>query len=477
MYEETQQSHVDLELACHAGNPHMNIQHTFTESTNSSKLQAEADTRLHGRWLLLARVAWFILVALALLVFVACLPEYIAQLQSVCNGAACATGQLTSQITEILRNLRLSIDSYVAINIAFIIVKALVWFMIGGVLFWRRSNDWMALIVSLMLVLQGTSTTLTTVAGSHSAWQFPAQFLDFFAYVILIFVILLFPNGRFVPRWTWLLMIVIIPEVGFYNFFRNLALNNDIWFILLLNLIWIGFVISIMVTQIYRYIRVSNLVQRQQSKWVIFAISITLLVEVGFSIPLLFFPLLNQSDSLYWLVTNTISSFALLLIPLSLGIAILRYRLWDIDNLINRTLVYGTLTVLLTLVYLGLIFALQYLLRGFISQPSDVVIVVSTLAIAALFQPLRRGIQGIIDRRFYRRKYDAVKTLEAFSATLRNEVDLNQLSEHLLEVVQETMQPAHVSLWLRKPTRVEKFHTESIFNHNRRNEDGEQGRI
>jgi hypothetical protein len=127
--------------------------------------------------------------------------------------------------------------------------------------------------------------------------------------------------------------------------------------------------------------------------------------------------------------------------------------------LINRTLVYGTLTVLLALVYVGLIFALQFLLRGIISQNNNVAIVVSTLAIAALFQPLRHRIQAIIDRRFYRRKYNAAKTLEAFSATLRNEVDLGQLREQLLNVVQETMQPAHVSLWLRSPKHDGKLQT------------------
>jgi hypothetical protein len=139
------------------------------------------------------------------------------------------------------------------------------------------------------------------------------------------------------------------------------------------------------------------------------------------------------------------------LIPLSFGFAMLRSRLWEIDILINRTLVYGALTVILTGVYVGLVIGLQALLRGLISQDNSVAIVISTLAIAALFQPLRQRIQQIIDRRFYRSKYDAAKIVAAFSATLRNEVDLQQLSEQLVAVVQETMQPTHVSLWLRPP--------------------------
>jgi hypothetical protein len=256
-------------------------------------------------------------------------------------------------------------------------------------------------------------------------------------------------------------MIVYIAVAGQYNFFPNLPLNNDTWFILLDDLIWIGLVISVMVTQVYRYVHVSSLVQQQQTKWVVFAITIILVVEIGFSIPILFFPSLNQPGSLYLLVYNAIPSVSLLLIPLSMGIAILRYRLWDIDIIINRMLVYGTLTALLALIYIGLVIGLQFLLRGIINQNSDVAIVASTLAIYALFQPLRKRIQTIIDRRFYRRKYDAAKTLAAFSATLRNELDLNQLSDHLIAVIQETMQPAHVSLWLRPSEQDGKRKTEA----------------
>lgn len=202
--------------------------------------------------------------------------------------------------------------------------------------------------------------------------------------------------------------------------------------------------------QVYRYMRVYDARQRQQTKWFVFGVSVGVLLNVLYLSIGDLVPAFSQPDSLYQLASGTIRAFAFLPIPLTLALAILRYRLWDIDIIINRTLVYGTLTGTLALVYIGSIIGLQALLHG-LTGGNELAIVVSTLVIAALFQPLRQHIQGFIDRRFYRSKYDAARTLAAFSATLRNEVDLDQLSHHLVEVVQETMQPSYVSLWLRKP--------------------------
>jgi hypothetical protein len=186
--------------------------------------------------------------------------------------------------------------------------------------------------------------------------------------------------------------------------------------------------------------------ERQQLKWFVYVAALLIALFVAkFLLPALL-PLQTASIEE---VFNVVAPLVFAVLPLATGLAILKYRLYDIDLIINRTLVYGTLTILLTGVYIGLVIGLSGLLRGFIRQDNSVAIVLSTLAIAALFQPLREALQRLIDRRFYRRKYDAAKTLAAFSATLRQEVDLDQLREHVLAVVQETMQPASLTLWIR----------------------------
>jgi hypothetical protein len=145
-----------------------------------------------------------------------------------------------------------------------------------------------------------------------------------------------------------------------------------------------------------------------------------------------------------------LSSFTL--VPIAVGIAVLKYRLYEIDIIINRALVYGSLTAMLALVYVGGVAGLQATLRALTSQESTLAVVASTLAIAALFSPLRRRVQIFVDRRFYRRKYDAAKTLAAFNSRLRDETDLEALSEDLVGVARGAVQPEHVSLWLRPET-------------------------
>ncbi len=190
-------------------------------------------------------------------------------------------------------------------------------------------------------------------------------------------------------------------------------------------------------------------VERQQIKWFAYAAAIFAL-----GIVLIVIPIAVATPPWYEWVGTAIFTAAGTAITISIGIAILRYRLYEIDTLINRTLVYGVLTATLVLVYFGSVAATQAIFRALTGQEEQPQLanVVSTLVIAALFNPLRRRIQGFIDRRFYRRKYNAAKTLEAFSAKLRDETDLDALSDDLVGVVRETMQPAHVSLWLRPDT-------------------------
>jgi hypothetical protein len=397
---------------------------------------------------------WVALIVFTVGIFVISLPVYFAQLQTVCVGDLCVYryGQLTPGSAKALQDLGFSIGGYAASILALAIALALVSFGVAGVLFWRRSDNWMAMLVSLFLVTFGANFIAPGLLAAHlqTAWYLPLTILTLLGLLTLNLLLYLFPDGQFVPRWTRLLAVFMVGINIFLDAYPGAFSRLSPWVI---SAILLGFGCSGVVAQIYRYVRVSGPVQRQQTKWVVFGLAATMLVILGRYVPILIFPSLSTSSSPYFLISTYVYPVGLLLIPLTLGFAILRYRLWDIDILINRTLVYGTLTGILALVYVGLVIGLQslfHVITGQVSQ-SPVAIVASTLVIAALFQPLRRRIQSLIDRRFYRRNYDAAKVVAAFSATLRQNVDLNELSEQLRAVVHETMQPTYVSLWLRPP--------------------------
>jgi hypothetical protein len=189
--------------------------------------------------------------------------------------------------------------------------------------------------------------------------------------------------------------------------------------------------------------------EREQIKWIAFSASVVgLLFLIGLVISLIY-----GSEPPSWTrLLDSVTALSYTGVPIAVGFAVLKYRLYDIDLLINRTLVYGSLTATLVALYFGGIVLLQSVFVLLTGEKSTVAVVASTLVIAALFNPLRRRIQSFVDRRFYRKKYDARKTLETFSLKLRDETDLEALNNDLVGVVRETMQPAHVSLWLRADT-------------------------
>jgi hypothetical protein len=428
-----------------------------TQAGTSAKSASADDTDLHGRWLLGARIVWVIVVLPTLGLFVASIPSYFAYLHILSATPTTDLGaQLARQDVQQIQMVGLSIDFYAWYSVILTSIFVIVYSLVGLVLFLRKSENRMALFASFTLVVFSIQAiNLNAVQTLPSIGNAASMGINLLGSLSLSLFFLLFPSGRFVLRWTrWLAVVLVIywtvdifipssapPVVGALSFVLFLILAG-----------------SLVVVQIYRYRRLSSAIERQQTKWVVFGTSLGL---GGYLIGILVvFGLLREVfnvNVVIFLICVTFLDGLLLLLPISIAIAILRSRLWDVDTLINRTLVYGSLTALLACLYFGSVVGLQALLRGF-TGGNDVAIVGSTLIIAALFQPLHRRLQKMIDRRFYRSKYDAARTIANFSATLRNEVDLQQLSEQLVAVVQETMQPAHVSLWLR-PTKQDGEHS------------------
>jgi len=289
--------------------------------------------------------------------------------------------------------------------------------------------------------------------------------------LLAIYLLLLFPDGRLPSRrWrplAWLSGAVIVllavdsvlapGELTDLEGVRNpFGLEGVPWLVdaqIVLLLLFVACILASAVSLILRY-RHSGGEVREQIKWIALAGSfVGLLLSTVLGLIIVAEVMRGSGGStplwLQGLLFVMLLSFAG--VPVAIGFAVLRYRLYDIDRIINRTLVYGSLTVSLAVVYFGGVTVTQAIFRALTGQEEQpqLAVVVSTLVIAALFNPLRRRIQSFIDRRFYRRRYDAAKTLEAFSAKLRDETDLDALREDLVGVVGDTMQPAHVSLWLR----------------------------
>ena len=343
--------------------------------------------------------------------------------------------------------------------------------LVGALLVARRPGNligWILSVTSLVVLASALETYAAYVMTTRGrpdwlavvgAWVNSWYWLVFLA-LVFVYLPLLFPDGR-LPSHRWL-PVAVVPGIGLVSMvvlgaFVDTLRGQDIDYridnpigieglahVENLPVIWVFggfFVLGSLgaVASLAVRFRRSGGIERQQLKWFLF---------VAAPVPIA--PFL---DSLSGVIGALAFAWVLLGLPVAIGVAILRYRLYDIDVIINRALVYAALTASLALVYFGGIAVLQGLFRALTGQESSLAVVASTLAIAALFSPFRRRLQGFIDRGFYRQKYDAHRTLESFSAVLRNETDLDRLRAELLAVLRETMRPEHASLWLRAPTR------------------------
>ena len=333
---------------------------------------------------------------------------------------------------------------------------------------------WMINMVSGSYMLYGLrvaspgSVPYPAAVGSQGEWLGPTTVLLFGTFLILLFPDGRLPSGRWRPV-AWLSGVVIASNIvvttlapGPLSDLRSVSnpfgLEGNPWLANATDAIGLLFPLLMLVSAsslILRYLRSGEEV-REQIKWLAFAASVVALGVFAAVIQGLLFASDNppSADPLLAKLLQDALTFSFAGIPVAIGFAVLKYRLYGIDVVINRTLVYGSLTAILALVYFGGVTATQALFQTLTGRRTlpQLAIVVSTLLIAALFNPLRRRIQSFIDRRFYRRKYDARKTLEDFSARLRDETDLQALNGDLTRVVWETMQPEHVSLWLRPDT-------------------------
>lgn len=396
-----------------------------------------------ARWLTVARTVWVVVALFYISSFLYTTPIRLSETPSF--------GSITEGITQAeflagLAQMGVSPTGYILYTQWLEVIVRFIYLALAGFIFWRKSNDWIALLTSFMFMTFLAPFDILT--RSNPIWESAGEISGLLTSVMLFLWFFIFPDGRFVPRWgRWMFLVLLATQI--WRIFQPEAYSQSFVFLI------VSIFGSILIAQVYRY-RHTTITQRQQIKWVVFGSVVgaapLLLFGVVYFVVLRAQPPLTRAIALnFW--GNFLWTLFLIEFPASLTIAIFRSRLFDIDIIIRRTLQYSILTGLLGLVYFGSVVLLQNIVGRAANEQSPLMIVVSTLLIAALFAPLRQWVQVFIDRRFYRKKYDAAQVLAQFAITARDETEMEALKAELIRVVQETMQPEKISLWLRKTSK------------------------
>ncbi|MCB9101046.1 MAG: AAA family ATPase [Anaerolineales bacterium] len=432
-------------------------------------VKSPARPPLRGWRLVIARLGWLVVTLVAVGTFLAGIPIRYEQLRLTTPPAARASEQLSPDQVRLLEGLGFSLDFYAGYVITLFVTFALIYIAIAVFIFWRKSDDGLAIFVSLALICFGVTEAAVgdPLAARYPWWDWPVEMVEAFGTAAILIIFYIFPDGCFVPGWTRPLTIVYSVAILIWLFFPSLPSNPLYWatwqqnplpsFILFLMLFGVG-----AVAQIYRYHQVSSPTQRQQTKWVVYGFVAGFVAGNVRFLPLTLLPSLGQPPLLtllIYLIGLPLAALLVVILPISMAFSILRYRLWDIDLIISLTLIYTTLTVSLGLVYLGSIGLCQWLILNTFSQQTELtnqqaggVLLASTLIIAALFRPWQRRLQSFIDRRFFREKVDFQQAFTAFSSEVRLIIDLPELLHFLVNRVINVLHIAHGAVFLRDAT-------------------------
>ena len=424
----------------------MNLDQSHIQTATNRPAPSRTGTHLRGGWLVLARAAWVVMTLLILGLNIAALPHYDALLQAVCTvPAKCFNDQLTAADMQGLHASGSSIGVYATLTVAVQGLSVLLCVILGALLFWRRSDEPMALFCAFMLVMFSgagiTNILQEGLAPLSLSWYALVYLLDFLGQVSFLLFFYLFPSGRFVPRWTrWTALLFAGLEAWTIITFSPGAFTSGPE-----ALAFFGLLLTPVVAQVYRYRHVSTPEQRQQTKWVVFALALTI---VGFisllSVIHFFFP----TGLLSAIVDNIIGTLALtLLIPCAIVIAILRSHLWDIDLIISRTLVYGMLTACVVALYVLVVVGLGALLQ---SSGNLLISLLATGLVAVLFQPLREQLQRAVNRLMYGERDTPYRVISRLGQRLEATLAPDEMLPTIVETVAQALKLPYVAITLKQ---------------------------
>jgi len=411
------------------------------------------DARLRGRPLAFARAAWLVVAALAVGLFAAGVPGEFTLLQSPCPTPVCTTGQLPPAGLRALSELGLTPSFYAAYTVAMDSLFAAVYAAVATLIFWRKSDDRLGLFVSLALLTFGTATfvfTMEALASGHPAWQIPVASLHFMGAASFGLFLYIFPDGQFVPRWVrWVALAWIAWQLA-EHLFPGWVTDPNAWRTLIETSVWFGALGTVIYSQAYRYRHTSSSAKRQQIKWVGFGISAAFAGFLGIDLALSAFASAPEpaapDELLAYLVGYTLLSYVVvLLIPVTIGIAMLRYHLFDVNLVINRTLVYGMLTASVVGIYVVVVGGLGTLVQ---SRGNFLISLLAAGLVAVLFAPLRNRLQRGVNHLMYGERDEPYKVLSRLGERLEGTLAPDATLRAIVETVAQALKLPYAGISL-----------------------------